>query len=768
MTVAASDTRVDIEPMATDVATQVTAFARACKAAARTVALYPSEHPAVGAALDVVTAAGNAAASSTTLRIAVLPDTLTVDGRSMARPDASVAEFAALLHAHQVGQLAVHPLTDSDLWRRFLALVALPPDQARLRGGLGQLWASEGQPRIEVRSLDYRELLRSHLHGDRATWESIVSACLDGDATGIDDNIVELLFGVLDDPSKVAALVGAMGVASDGAADGTGAPSATGAGGGRSPLVVAGLLQAVARYVETTQGDRFDQAMSALAEAAGQLPVPVLQPIVRAGLSGSRAELTRFVKDLAARMADGTLADLVANEIRGGRGATRQLADAFCGLAPDPDRRSAILTLARSKLTPEGTPASVPLEPAMTQAWKDSSQLLLTYSDEMYVSDGYHVELSNLAERAVDLDRDQTDPPDVIAEWRRSVLDDRIRGLDVELIVDLLQLQSDAAKWRPMAELAISRMNMLLVTGDFNAAACLIEAIGRHAAGHPDPAVREAAGATMTSILTPVMMRHVADHLDTADRNVVDAARRLCQALGTGIVYPLADVLSREERTRPRQHLITFLIGFGSSGRQAVERLRHSPNAAVRRTAVLLLREFGGHDALTDLESLLNDSEINVQREATLAIAMMGIEPAFEALVRGLSRGSARSSNTIMGVVSTMADDEAQPMLAYVVQHAPLRGALWTIHERAIVRLGGIGGPRSTLALSAALERQKIWAPFRTRALHRLALAALARVNLPDAWRTIEEAAAHGPRYRRSAAKALLGSRPAAEETPQA
>jgi len=761
MSLSAVDPRANVEAMATEVATQVTAFARACKAATRTVALYPAEHPTVGTALESVTLAAQVATSSSALQLAVLPDTLTVDGRHLAKTDVAVSEFAALLHSHQVGQLTLHPLTDADLWRRFLGLLALPPDQARLRGGLGKLWALEGQPRIEVRSLDYRELLRGDLTGDRETWDRIVSACLDGDTSGIDDEMLEILFGILDDPSKVEALVRAVEAQTKARAGDTGPAAGSGAGDGRrSPLVVAGLLQALARYVETTHRDRLDQAMAALAEATGRLPVETLQPIVRAGRADTRPDLARFVKELAARTPDGTLADMVATEVRGGRGTSRQLADAFCGLVPDVDRRSAILTLARTAIAP----ATAPLGPELAQAWQATTELLLTYSDKAFVSDAYNVELTHVAERAVELDNDSTDPPGQLACWRGTVDDERVRGLDAELIVDLMQLQADPSKWRPLADLALSRVNVLLVLGDFNAAAFFIEAIRRHAAEHTEEAVREAASDVIGNILTPAMMRHVASHLDTLDSDTVTAARRFCQALGTSIVAPLADVLSREERTHPRQHLIAILIGFGASGRQAVECLSQSPNGAVRRTAVLLLREFGGHDALGELESLLGDAEPHVQREATRAIAMMGIEPAFEALARALNRGPADSNSTIMGVICTMPDDDAQPLLAYIVQQVPLRGTLWSIHERAILRLGAIGGHRATLALAAVLERRKVWAPFHTRALHKLALTALSQVNLPDAWRVLEAAAGGGPRHLRSTARALLTSRPDAAE----
>jgi len=150
MVTPASEPTVAPDPMPAELAARVTAFARACKAAVRTVALYPGEHPAVASALAAVTAAAEAATAQALLPLAVRPDGLTVDGRPVARPDAAVADLAAILHHHQVGQLTIRPLTDADTWRRFLALLSLPPDQARLRGGLGKLWASEGETRIEV------------------------------------------------------------------------------------------------------------------------------------------------------------------------------------------------------------------------------------------------------------------------------------------------------------------------------------------------------------------------------------------------------------------------------------------------------------------------------------------------------------------------------------------------------------------------------------------------------------------------------------------
>jgi len=742
MLTTAPDRAAALEPMSSDMAAKVTAFARACKAAARTVALYPGEHPAVGTALAAVTAAAEEATSTALLQLAVRPDALTVEGRAIPRPDAAVADLAGILHRHQVGQLTIRPLTDADTWRRFLALLSLPPDQARLRGGLGQLWASEGETRIEVRTLDYNELLRSRVRGDKATWDAIVAGCLEGSAFSLDDAMVELLFGILNDPDKIVAVMQAVETR-----------LASGSGEGRGPMVIAGLLQAVAQFVAASAPDAVDSVMSALAEAATRLPVSTLAPIVDGPRGGTfQPGLARFVQGLVRHVNDGSIAALIACEVRGGRGSSARLADAFCGLAPEPDRRSAILALARNAVVEDGGAAS----PELAQAWRESEEMLLTYSDKDFVSDAYNAELSRLNNRAVDLEKDHTDHAGTIAGWRNSVDDDRLRLLDAGLIADLMHLQQDVAQWRELAALALHRVSVLLVVGDFPAAALLAEALRSQAEDVTRPDIQPAAAETLHSILTASTMRHVASHLDTSDREVVAAAQRFCVALGTVAIGPLAEVLSREERSRPRKHLIDVLIGFGAAGRQSVEKLRQSSNAAVRRTAVLLLREFGGQEALPELASLLDDAEPHVQREATRAIAMLGIDTAYDTLIRALERGTDRARTSILGVLWNMPDEDAEQLLTYLVLHAPYRGAMWAVHERAVERLGSLGGQHAISALSTVLQRRSFWAPFRMVALHRLAIDALARIGTPDAVAVIETTAAYGLRLDRKAARARL------------
>src|SRR5512137_1414848 len=90
-----------------DTATKLTAFARACKAAARAVSLYPPEHPAIGDALSRLARSAAAATERGPLAMLVTPDNLLVGGRTTPRPDQALSELARLLHGHLVGELTI-------------------------------------------------------------------------------------------------------------------------------------------------------------------------------------------------------------------------------------------------------------------------------------------------------------------------------------------------------------------------------------------------------------------------------------------------------------------------------------------------------------------------------------------------------------------------------------------------------------------------------------------------------------------------------------
>ena len=53
-------------------------------------------------------------------------------------------------------------------------------------------------------------MLRSRLHGDAATWDAIVAKCLEGNSVSLDQGLIEMLFGVLQDPESIVNVMRAL------------------------------------------------------------------------------------------------------------------------------------------------------------------------------------------------------------------------------------------------------------------------------------------------------------------------------------------------------------------------------------------------------------------------------------------------------------------------------------------------------------------------------------------------------------------------------
>jgi hypothetical protein len=159
------------ETLSPDLAQRLTEFARACKAATRSVTLYPGGHPSTSMALmRLVDAAGRATAGGP-LTVTVAPDGLAVDGRAPARPDSAIMELATLLHDHLIGEMRIVGAADPAAWHSFLQLLGRPTQELLLDGGIGRLWAATGGQHITLREIDYAEVLRERKSGMDAAWE---------------------------------------------------------------------------------------------------------------------------------------------------------------------------------------------------------------------------------------------------------------------------------------------------------------------------------------------------------------------------------------------------------------------------------------------------------------------------------------------------------------------------------------------------------------------------------------------------------------------
>jgi hypothetical protein len=733
-------------------------FARSCKAAARAVSLYPGTHPAIQSALARVASAADRLTAEGNVTLGVLPDGLTVAGESPERPDPAIGELASLLHERLVGELRVDKGADAEDWRTLLLILARTPGDVIAAGGIGKAWTATGRTHFEIREIDYAEVLRERggggTDGVAVGWDRIVASCLQGDYASLDESALASLFEIPGDPTQFVALLDRF----------ERGPAASGA---TMTARAAALLNLVSAAVDATvdaaagQGASREQILQTVAQAGARLSPDMLLALLAHRQSGDlgHAQLASGVLD---RMSDGTIASFVANSVVAERAATERLAFAFQALVPDVPRRDPLLTAAHD----EASRSALGAEPGFETLWQGAARMLTSYSDQKYVSDAYARELSVARTQAIEVDRVSDDPPERMQAWLATVAETAIRELDLELLLDLARIEAGPAEWSAITAILMSEIEHRTRTGDLAGAHRLIDSVVREAGPAGRAPLKGAADAAVETVASGPFVRHIVLHLrrvdDPADR---ERLTTICHLIGPGMARPLAEALAVEEHTRAIRDLRDLLLSFGAAGRQSVEQLKNSPNPAVRRTAIDLLRVFGGSGALPELASMLSDADSQVQRESIRAIVQIGTDEAYAVLERALVAGSASRDNLVQQLIG-LRDEKAVPLLCYVLDHTRPRGRLVHVHLEIIDALGGLGPHRETAStLSAVLYRGEWWAPRRTAALRRAAAAALRRIASPDAIAVLSEAAAGGGRGVRSAVQGYAGAAPRGERS---
>jgi HEAT repeats/PBS lyase HEAT-like repeat len=734
-------------PLAPDEAARLTDFARACKAAARAVMLYPVGHPAIAATLGRIVLVTSPASLRAPLKVTVLPDGLLLDGRAPARADQAIGELAVLLHDHLVGELIVHPGGDLEAWRNFLLLLGRPVESVRGEGGIARLWTTMAGRHVELREIDYAEVLRERSRGESAAWDTIVANCLQGDAFALDDEAILALLDIAGDADRLGDLMAALETR---AAEG-------GAGVGAKTTALLRMLRGIVEAVSKSEPDRLDPVLHNMASAVGHLSPDMMMGLLSHG-SGAVGdtgdeETPRLVSAVVSRMSEGTIARFVSRNIMTEGTATDRLAQAFQTLVRDVDQRERMLALAHDDLAA----STLGRTEEFRGVWNHITEKLLTsYSDELYVPDAYGRELSLARTQAIQVEQVSDDPPERLTAWMSTVATTALRVLDLTLLLDLLRIEPDPDRWKGLMTPVVRLIEDLLLVGDFEAAEELLAVLVREVGPEGRESQRQTAIIAIDTLVAGSMMHHIVVHLATIDEAQFARVQAMCLSLGEVVVRPIAEALSSEANSRTRERLTAIIIALGAVARRTVERLKSSPNAAVRRTAVVLLRQFGGSDALPDLTELLDDTEPQVQREAVRAIINIGTDHAYRTLEQALASGTTRSREAIMQSISGLRDERAVPLFTYILGHVDHRGALGTIYLRAVESLGALKDPDSVAPLKDVLYRGEWWAPRRTAAFRAAAAAALARIGTPEALAVLELAAATGSRGVRSAARARV------------
>ncbi len=720
-----------------DSAASLAEFARSCKAAVRAVSLYPGQHPAIAASLSRLADATARLTADGPLQLQVRPGELLISNAGLAKPDQSVRELAELLHQHLIGAMTVNAGADAGSWRTLLLLLSRPPDEVRSDGGIAHLWATAGGPSVEIREIDYAEVLREK-RGLIVAIDQIIAAAVDGTDLQLDDESIDALMAMLGDDAQLDEMMARV----QAAADERGADAKT--------TAILALLRTMAERAQKMADGELEATLRKLGGLTARLSADeMLRLMAHRGDKSADGEVVGAVLD---SIEDEDVASFVASSVVAERGATARLAHAFQALVPDTDRRRRIAALAEKEAT-AGAGGADGEDQVFEDLFDKVESMVSSYSDTKYVSDEYGRELWSAQTKAVDVEQTADDPPERVAAWLSSVNDGALRGLDHQLLHDLLAIEEDPDRWRDVADTTAAHAEDLVRVGYFEQAWELAGAVIRH--GQAVPERTEFLPQVLQRFGRGTHMTRVAAHLRSADDAAFKQFEQLCLSIGTPVIAPLAEALSAEQDARSRRRLRDVLVGFGAQGRAVVQQLMNAPNWEVRRTAAFLLREFGGSEGLKELIPLLTDDEPLVQREAVQGLVLNGSTEAAAIFVNALGTVSGRTRDTLVAELVAIRDRRASTFFAYLVRHLD-RAKHHGVYLASIEALGTFGDSASVEALEFALGVVNWWAPLRARRARTASAAALRKIGSPEALDALRRAAATGNRSTRAAARAEL------------
>ncbi|MBI2187546.1 MAG: HEAT repeat domain-containing protein [Acidobacteria bacterium] len=718
------------------------AFARALRAAARNWALYPSEHPAVGAAVRRLAEAVRPLTAGAAFSCGITPKTLLVAGLPLSE-ETSVAEVAQFLHERDLLQLTLIGDVSTEALEALLGLLAMPVDELRRQGGPAKVWEAAGQASIALEQIDYEKLLEDRdvdepADRDDDVWRSLVNTMLH-EQDVLDERQQRRLLRI----SRSAADIGKLTLAVT-------APQCSIDG---SPLVVTQAATVVAVFrrltglVEVMEPERLAEVMQNLAAATTSLDPNVAVEVM---LTRDGFHERPIIEAIAASFNDDTVAGLLAQALTRDRRVTARLAQVFGTIVPDDERKRRVLAMARSMLSEQDFGAAG----QFSTAWTAMEQLLLTYDDTPYVSASYQASLDGVGERAELLAARGGLPPE-LPEWMDTLQPDNVRASSVVLISDLLRIEDDRGRAAEIVQDMAVLVEDLLLAGDFQNSAIVLREL-RQATDRKTiaTAARHALAATAAS----TGLRDAAALLADLDAAGLQLFTECCELVGPGAVVAFLPTLQSESTAAPAFRRARGIVErFGADAIEYLSPLIPDNRWFVQRNAALLLGATRSAAAVPSLELLLQQRHADVLRQAVAALAGIDDPSAARGIRAVLHATTGATRAAVVEALVAERDPRVVPMLARVLTDSDPFGEDYQTVLDALAAIAQLGGDSAVSSVAVVMRGMKLFARKRARVLKRTAVKTLVTIGTPKAQAALDDAARTGDRLLKRIIRAARG-----------
>jgi hypothetical protein len=166
-----------------------------------------------------------------------------------------------------------------------------------------------GGRHVELREIDYAEVLRERSGGDPVVWKRVISSCLQGSSFDLDDAGIRELLSVAGDSEQLASLIASL----EGSA-------ASGSGISVKTAALMRMLRGIVDAVSKREPDQLEPVLKNMAAAVGQCSPEMLLGLM--GQQGEDDDGPQLVQAVVSRMTDATISRFVSRHVISGDTST--------------------------------------------------------------------------------------------------------------------------------------------------------------------------------------------------------------------------------------------------------------------------------------------------------------------------------------------------------------------------------------------------------------------------------------------------------------
>jgi HEAT repeat protein len=319
-----------------------------------------------------------------------------------------------------------------------------------------------------------------------------------------------------------------------------------------------------------------------------------------------------------------------------------------------------------------------------------------------------------------------------------------VRGLSVIMLIDLLNIEKDAARAAEIAQDMEALAEDLLMSGAYADALTVATAMARRA--NSSLLGRDACRLALDRLGESLALRETAALVGDVEEDDWTAIKSVLETVGMPAIEALKPVVAVEPDTIGVSRAESTIVGFGPPAVARLSSLVADRRWFVQRRGARLLGRIASAAAVPLLQPLIRQTDPRVAREAISALAAIQDPAAARAIHTVLRSATGPLRKAVIEALVAGRDPRVVPMLARIIEESDPLGRDHEMVLETAAALGTVGTDGAIPPLLSLANRRRFFGGRKLRALKSCSVEALARVGTERADAALRDAAKAGDR----------------------